>query len=201
VGDGRALRVRHSSSACSNWWPGALSVTGLRASTEGRSGTATSRAAVDRVSLAEGLLRAGDVSSSCASTPSASTGTATLAALSLAGSPLPITPAPNTPIEVPGVLRGVLNEQIPRDGGDLPHPVADRDGQQVGGVEPDGVGPGVRAVTFGFVHILLRPDSGYVASTSSRTTVIGLFIVFGVLSLGFWAYFRFRPARAPAPAA
>jgi hypothetical protein len=56
-------------------------------------------------------------------------------------------------------------------------------------------------VAFGFVHILLRPDSGYIASTSSRLTVIVLFVAFGVLSIGFWAYFRFRPARVPAPAA
>jgi hypothetical protein len=48
---------------------------------------------------------------------------------------------------------------------------------------------------FGFVHILLRPDSGYVAATSSRATVVVLFLVFGLLSVVFWAYFRFRPAR------
>ena len=53
---------------------------------------------------------------------------------------------------------------------------------------------------FGFVHILLRPDSGYVASASSRLTVVVLFVAFGVASIGFWAYFRFRPAREPAPA-
>jgi hypothetical protein len=51
---------------------------------------------------------------------------------------------------------------------------------------------------FGFVHVLLRPDSGYVASNASRATVVILFVVFGLVSVGFWAYFRFRPARTPA---
>ncbi|HEX3711692.1 MAG TPA: FGLLP motif-containing membrane protein, partial [Trebonia sp.] len=51
---------------------------------------------------------------------------------------------------------------------------------------------------FAFVHILLRPDSGYVAASSSRWTVVALFVGFGILSVGFWAYFRFRPARPPA---
>lgn len=53
---------------------------------------------------------------------------------------------------------------------------------------------------FAFVHILLRPDSGYVAASSSRWTVFVLFLGFGLLSVGFWAYFRFRPARAAAVA-
>jgi len=48
---------------------------------------------------------------------------------------------------------------------------------------------------FGFVHILLRPDSGYVAATSARATVIVLFVLFGLISVAFWGYFRFRPAR------
>lgn len=54
---------------------------------------------------------------------------------------------------------------------------------------------------FAFVHILLRPDSGYVAASSSRWTVFVLFVAFGILSVGFWAYFRFRPARPPSPVA
>jgi hypothetical protein len=53
---------------------------------------------------------------------------------------------------------------------------------------------------FGFVHVLLRPDSGYVAATSSRATVVVLFLVFGLLSVAFWAYFRFRAPRASSPA-
>ena len=54
---------------------------------------------------------------------------------------------------------------------------------------------------FAFVHILLRPDSGYVAASSSRWTVLVLFVAFGILSVGFWAYFRFRPARPASPVA
>jgi hypothetical protein len=55
--------------------------------------------------------------------------------------------------------------------------------------------------TFAFVHILLRPDSGYVAASTSRRTVAVLFLIFGALSVGFWAYFRFRPARPAAASA
>jgi len=50
---------------------------------------------------------------------------------------------------------------------------------------------------FAFAHILLNPQSGYLAD-SSRTpflTIVALFVGFGVVSVGFWAYFRFRPAR------
>jgi hypothetical protein len=50
---------------------------------------------------------------------------------------------------------------------------------------------------FAFVHLLLRPTSGYVATTAgaSRFVVVALFVGFGLFSIGFWAYFRFRPAR------
>ena len=50
---------------------------------------------------------------------------------------------------------------------------------------------------FAFVHILLQPSSGYVGHTQSgqKWVVIALFVGFGLLSIGFWAYFRFRPAR------
>ncbi|MBV9935191.1 MAG: hypothetical protein JO367_12875 [Actinobacteria bacterium] len=53
---------------------------------------------------------------------------------------------------------------------------------------------------FAFVHLLLRPDSGYVANTRISPTglVVGLFIAFGALSVVFWGYFRFRPARVGA---
>jgi len=50
---------------------------------------------------------------------------------------------------------------------------------------------------FAFAHILLNPQSGYL-SDSSRTpflTIVALFLGFGVVSVGFWGYFRFRPAR------
>ncbi|HEV2088585.1 MAG TPA: FGLLP motif-containing membrane protein [Cryptosporangiaceae bacterium] len=57
---------------------------------------------------------------------------------------------------------------------------------------------------FAFVHILLRPGTGYVAdpSRSPTTVVVGLFVAFAVFSVGFWAYFRYRTPRAavdPAP--
>jgi hypothetical protein len=49
-----------------------------------------------------------------------------------------------------------------------------------------------------FVHILLRPGTGYVADTSRSPTVVvvGLFVAFAVISVGFWGYFRYRDARA-----
>ncbi len=50
---------------------------------------------------------------------------------------------------------------------------------------------------FATVHILLRPGSGYVGSTTGHVGigVMSLFAAFGALSVGLWAYFRFRPAR------
>jgi hypothetical protein len=50
---------------------------------------------------------------------------------------------------------------------------------------------------FAFVHILLQPSSGYVGHTQSnrKWVVIALFVGFGLFSIAFWAYFRFRPAR------
>ncbi len=45
-----------------------------------------------------------------------------------------------------------------------------------------------------FVHILLRPGTGYVSNTSVSPAgvVIGLFVGFAVFSFAFWGYFRFR---------
>jgi hypothetical protein len=50
---------------------------------------------------------------------------------------------------------------------------------------------------FATVHILLRPGSGYVGSTTGDVGigVMTLFVAFGLGSVLFWAYFRFRPAR------
>jgi hypothetical protein len=50
---------------------------------------------------------------------------------------------------------------------------------------------------FAFVHILLQPSSGYVGHTQAnqKWVVIALFVGFGLFSIAFWAYFRFRPAR------
>ena len=58
---------------------------------------------------------------------------------------------------------------------------------------------------FAFVHILLNPTSGYVASTSrgAVVTTAVVFVGFGLGSLAFWAFFRFRFSRPrpsePAP--
>ncbi|MDQ1428780.1 MAG: hypothetical protein QOK39_2256 [Acidimicrobiaceae bacterium] len=47
---------------------------------------------------------------------------------------------------------------------------------------------------FAVVHVLLRPGSGYVGHTTGGSMlVVGAFYVaFGLLSVGLWAYFRFR---------
>ncbi len=53
---------------------------------------------------------------------------------------------------------------------------------------------------FAFMHILINPQSGYLGD-SSRTplfTMLALLIGFGVASVAFWGYFRFRPERATA---
>lgn len=55
-----------------------------------------------------------------------------------------------------------------------------------------------------FVHILLRPSTGYVSNTSVSPpyVVIGLFVAFAVFSFAFWGYFRFRrPVGGALPAA
>jgi hypothetical protein len=53
---------------------------------------------------------------------------------------------------------------------------------------------------FGFFHILINPASGYLSDTSRTPllTVIGLLVGFSALSIGFWAWFRFRPPAEPA---
>lgn len=50
---------------------------------------------------------------------------------------------------------------------------------------------------FGVIHVLLTPGSGYVGHTSSavRWAVAALYLGFGLMSIAFWAYFRYRPAR------
>jgi len=47
----------------------------------------------------------------------------------------------------------------------------------------------------GFAHVLLNPTAGYLADTTRTSffTLIGLLVVFGLASVVFWAYFRFRP--------
>lgn len=48
---------------------------------------------------------------------------------------------------------------------------------------------------FATVHVLLSPNSGYVGHTSGEVAigVIVLFVIFGAISVGLWAYFRYRP--------
>jgi hypothetical protein len=50
---------------------------------------------------------------------------------------------------------------------------------------------------FGYLLILVNPVNGYLSNDSIVPMMIGLvFLVgFGVISLGTWAYFRYRPAR------
>ncbi len=47
------------------------------------------------------------------------------------------------------------------------------------------------------VHVLLAPTSGYVGHTTGEVTVgvIVIFLIFGAISVGVWAYFRYRPER------
>lgn len=55
---------------------------------------------------------------------------------------------------------------------------------------------------FGFIHILIGPNTGYLSDLSVPTLMaaLGVFALFGAISILFWAYFRFRPARAEEPA-
>ena len=50
---------------------------------------------------------------------------------------------------------------------------------------------------FSVVHVLLTPTSGYVGHTTGQVTVgvVVLFVIFGAISVGLWAYFRYRPER------
>ena len=53
---------------------------------------------------------------------------------------------------------------------------------------------------FGMIHLLLRPGGGYFnhSGNTPMFTVIVLFVAFGVVSISFWAYFRYRKPRARA---
>jgi hypothetical protein len=52
---------------------------------------------------------------------------------------------------------------------------------------------------FGFLHVLIDPVHGYTQLADSKRagllTSIGLFVGFGLFSVLFWGYFRFRPQR------
>jgi hypothetical protein len=53
---------------------------------------------------------------------------------------------------------------------------------------------------FAFAYILLDPSHGYLGSTriSPLIPAVILFVSFGIASIVFWAYFRFRPERTAA---
>jgi hypothetical protein len=55
---------------------------------------------------------------------------------------------------------------------------------------------------FGFVYAFIHPAGGIYGTspTASFGSVMLLFGAFALLSLAFWAYFRFRPTRAPVTA-
>ena len=50
---------------------------------------------------------------------------------------------------------------------------------------------------FAFIHILIGPNTGYLSDLSvpALMAALGVFALFGAISILFWAYFRFRPAR------
>jgi hypothetical protein len=58
---------------------------------------------------------------------------------------------------------------------------------------------------FGFAHVLLNPTTGagYLADTTRTSffTLVALLVVFGIASVAFWAWFRFRadPNRTETP--
>jgi hypothetical protein len=51
---------------------------------------------------------------------------------------------------------------------------------------------------FTFVHVLLRPSTGYLgaSSTASVTVTVGLFVAFGAGSVAFWSWFRLHPTES-----
>jgi hypothetical protein len=53
---------------------------------------------------------------------------------------------------------------------------------------------------FAFFHILINPASGYLSDTSRTPlfTVVALLLGFSLVSVAFWAWFRFRSDQ-PAP--
>lgn len=54
-----------------------------------------------------------------------------------------------------------------------------------------------------FLHVLLSPGSGYIATSDIVPffTMAALFVGFGLFSIAFWAYFRFRKPREEKEAA
>ena len=58
-------------------------------------------------------------------------------------------------------------------------------------------------VLYAFVHVLLRPESGYLgrSTEASVTLTIVLFGLFGVGSAVFWLWFRMHPTETGEPPA
>jgi hypothetical protein len=54
------------------------------------------------------------------------------------------------------------------------------------------------ASLFAFFHILIGPTSGYLSTLTAPAwlAALGVFTAFGVFTVLFWAWFRFRPAPA-----
>jgi hypothetical protein len=52
------------------------------------------------------------------------------------------------------------------------------------------------ASLFAFFHILIGPTSGYLSELSAPAwlAALGVFAAFGLFTILFWAWFRFRPA-------
>lgn len=52
------------------------------------------------------------------------------------------------------------------------------------------------ASLFAFIHILVGPTSGYLSDLTAPAwlAAMGIFAAFGVLTVLFWAWFRFRPS-------
>jgi hypothetical protein len=52
-------------------------------------------------------------------------------------------------------------------------------------------------VAFIFFQVLLRPEAGYLGTSATTSTVVtcALFAAFGLASVLFWGYFRWRPDR------
>jgi hypothetical protein len=50
---------------------------------------------------------------------------------------------------------------------------------------------------FAYLLILVDPANGYLSDSSRTPTIVGLMflVTFGIVSIGTWAYFRYRPAR------
>ena len=53
------------------------------------------------------------------------------------------------------------------------------------------------AAAFAFIHVLLDPATGFIGFSEEipAITVLALFAGFGLFSMAFWGYFRFRPSR------